>query len=99
MKCAETNDKQFSDFCDLYFLIQSILYSKISESSLSILTKIKSQIGRKIVSQKMSTLREIHVRDDDIRPNGKYFPIDNKRILLITLKEIITSERSERAPC
>ena len=24
-------------------------------------------------------------------PNGKYFPIDNKRILLITIKQIITS--------
>ena len=31
--------------------------------------------------------------------NGKYFPIDNKHILLITINQIITSERSERIPC
>ena len=45
------------------------------------------------------TLREIHVRDDDFRAQPKYFPIDNKRISLITIKQIITSERSERIPC
>ena len=32
-------------------------------------------------------------------PNGKYFPIYNKRILLITIKQSITKERSERIPC
>ena len=30
-------------------------------------------------------------------PNGKYFPIDNKRILLIKMKQIITSEQSKRS--
>ena len=32
-------------------------------------------------------------------PTENYFHIDNKRILLITIKQIITSERSERIPC
>ena len=31
-------------------------------------------------------------------PTGKYFPIDDKRILLITIKQIITNEGSERIP-
>ena len=31
--------------------------------------------------------------------SGKYFTIDNKRILLITIKQIITRERSEPIPC
>ena len=32
-------------------------------------------------------------------PTENYFHIDNKRILLITTKQVITSERSERISC
>ena len=32
-------------------------------------------------------------------PTENYFHIENKRILLITIKQVITSERSERIPC
>ena len=38
-----------------------------------------------------NTLREIPVRDDDSGPNRNYFHIDNKRILLITIEQVIFS--------
>ena len=34
-----------------------------------------------------------------LEPTENYLPIDNKLILLMTIKQIITDERSERIPC
>ena len=100
LKSDKSNDHILTLILSMIALKRPKCSKKLIEHTLKkILYKIYIFSSYNHIKPCRCALREIHVRDDDIRTQRKVLSIDNKRILSITIKQIITSERSERIPC
>ena len=82
-----------------YFYLWIVICGIDSKMSSNKLQKVLNRMIRIIYGSSCDHQHWEKYRFVILDPTENYFHIDNKRILFITIKQVNTSERSERIPC